>query len=98
MKYGTIPRGFKERFAAAIGLVPHPMLDVLIAPLQARALIAAQRAGVFDQLAGGSLDSSALAAELKLDASCLDLVLRVLASMGYVRCHAGQWSLSKLGR
>ena len=43
MRYGTIPKGLKERLATVLGVVPYPMLDVLIAPLQARALIAAER-------------------------------------------------------
>ncbi len=51
MRYGTIPKGLKERLAVALGVVPYPMLDVLIAPLQARALIAAQKAQVFASLA-----------------------------------------------
>ena len=72
MRYGTIPRGLKERLATALGVVPYPMLDVLVAPLQARALIAAERA-------------------------CLDLVLRLLASMGYVKRRGGLWSLTRLG-
>ena len=38
MRYGTIPKGLKEQLAVAIGVVPYPMLDVLIAPVQARVM------------------------------------------------------------
>ncbi len=99
MRYGTIPTGLKERLATALGVVPYPMLDVLVAPLQARALIAAERALVFEAL--GEDESAAttkdLAAKLALDESCLDLVLRLLASMGYVKRRRERWSLTRLG-
>ena len=98
MRYGTIPRGVKERLATLLGAVPYPMLDVLVAPIQARALIAAQRASVFTSLAGKAATSAELAGTLALDESCLDLVLRLLASMGYVKRRDSFWSLTRLGR
>ena len=98
MRYGTIPRGLKERLATILGVVPYPMLDVLVAPLQARALIAAERQGVFKSLRGQPSDTKSLAVKLGLDESCLDLVLRLVSSMGYVRRATSRWSLSPLGR
>ena len=98
MRYGTIPKGFKERLAKALGVIPHPMLDVLVAPLQARALIAAERASVFKALAEKAATTPELARKLGLDESCLDLVLRLLVSMGYVSRGGDTWSLSRLGR
>jgi O-methyltransferase domain len=97
MRYGTIPKGLKERLAVSMGLVPFPMLDVLIAPLQARALIAAEKALVFRTLGDGPATTAQIATRLSLDESCLDLVLRLLASMRYVKRRAGLWSLSRLG-
>ena len=97
MRYGTIPKGLKERLAVALGVVPYPMLDVLIAPLQARALIAAQKAQVFASLARSAATSAELARTLALDESCLDLILRLLASMGYVKRRGQAWSLTRLG-
>ncbi|MEO8360996.1 MAG: methyltransferase [Vicinamibacteria bacterium] len=98
MRYGTIPRGLKERLAKALGVVPYPMLDVLVAPVQARALIAAERASVFRALSEQPATTIALASRLSLDESCLDLVLRLLWSMGYVKRRSAIWSLSKLGQ
>lgn len=98
MRYGTIPKSLKERLATVLGVVPYPMLDVLIAPLQARALIAAERLSVFRSLGEQPATTSELAMSLALDESCLDLVLRLLSSMGYVTRRAGKWSLSRLGR
>jgi len=97
MRYGTIPRGLKERLAAFLGVVPYPMLDVLVAPIQARALIAAARASVFKALGERPAITADLARRLSLDESCLDLVLRLLASMGYVKRRAAVWSLTRLG-
>ena len=97
MRYGTIPRGLKERLAAFFGVVPYPMLDVLVAPLQARALIAASRASVFKALGDLKASTPDLARRLALDESCLDLVLRLLASMGYVKRRGSDWSLTRLG-
>lgn len=97
MRYGTIPRGLKERLAEVLGVVPYPMLDVLVAPVQARALIAAARASVFKALGEKAADTPELASRLGLDKSCLDLVLRLLASMGYVKRRASSWSLTRLG-
>ena len=98
MRYGTIPKGLKERVATLLGVVPHPMLDVLVAPLQARALIAAEGAAVFKALAEKDESTANLARRLALDVSCLDLVLRLLWSMGYLKQRAGCWSLTRLGR
>ena len=97
MRYGTIPKGLKENLAVIFGVVPYPMLDVLVAPLQARALIAAERASVFRMLGEGPTTTAPVAARLNLDESCLELVLRVLASMGYVKRRGGLWSLTRLG-
>jgi SAM-dependent methyltransferase len=98
MRYGTIPKGLKERLAIVLGVVPYPMLDVLVAPMQARALIAAERAGIFKALGEQQASTPALAKKLTLDESCLDLVLRLVLSMGYVQRRGPAWSLSRLGR
>lgn len=97
MRYGTIPKGLKERLAVALGVVPYPMLDVLVAPLQARALIAAERCQVFQALREAPAATRELGLRLSLDLSCLELVLRLLASMGYVKCRGEVWSLTRLG-
>lgn len=98
MRYGTVPKGLKERLAAFLGVVPYPMLDVLVAPIQARALIAAQRARVFTALAENAAPTPELSRRLGLDESCLGLVLRLLTSMGYVKRRNAAWSLTHRGR
>lgn len=98
MRYGTRPRGLKERLAVLMGVVPYPMLDVLVAPVQTRALVAAARTGVFEALAEAPSTSGELSARLSLDSSTLDLVLRLLRSMGYLTRSRGRFSLSAMGR
>ena len=62
MRYGSQPSSLLEWFAFKSGKVPLPILDTLLAPLQARAVMAAGRCGVFTSLA----DRSSTARELAL--------------------------------
>lgn len=80
-----IPTRLIEWLAVQLGKAPQPVFDTLLAPVQARALIAAQRAGVLARLGQGAASVELLASELDLDAECLGLVLRTLSAMGYVR-------------
>jgi hypothetical protein len=66
--------------------------------MQARALIAAHRAGVLTRLDRAPAATDELARELSLDAECLGLVLRLLAAMGYVEHVSGtRWRLTRVG-
>jgi hypothetical protein len=93
-----IPTRWVERLALRLGQAPQPVLDTLLAPLQARALMAAQRAGVLARLDRAPAPAATLARELGLDAECLTLVLRVLCAMGYVVQRGTIFRLSALGR
>ena len=73
MRYGVIPTRFIEWLALLLGKAPLPVFDSLLAPVQARALIAAQRAGVLTRLGRGPASVQGLAHELSLDAECLGL-------------------------
>lgn len=98
MRYGATPRNFGEWMAFRLGKVPVPILDVVLAPVQMRALVAAERAGVLRRLARGGATTSVLAKELSLDGECLRLTLRVLRSMGYAELSGERWELSAFGR
>lgn len=99
MRYGSQATNVGEWVAFRLGKVPVPILDLLLGPLQSRALIAAGNAGVFERLALGSAHVEALAKELALDAECLRLVLRVLRAMGYVELRQDHtWELSALAK
>ncbi|MBX3226076.1 MAG: methyltransferase domain-containing protein [Labilithrix sp.] len=99
MRYGLAASNLPEWVALKLLDAPLPVLDTLLGPLQARAVIAAERAGVFRKLAkDGPITAPKLAADLALDAECLRLLLRVLRAMSYVELRAGAWSLTRRAR
>ena len=97
MRYGTIASAVGEWLALKLGKIPLPILDVVIGPTQARALMAAGRAGVLARLARGPVGTEPMARELALDPECLRLLLRVLRAMGYVELERGSWLLTPAG-
>jgi hypothetical protein len=98
MQYGVIPTSLSERLALLAGAVPLPVLDLLFGPLKARFIMAAVRLGVFNALAHEAHTHESLAATLKLDASCLELLLRCLVFGGYLELSGERYSLSPLAR
>lgn len=97
MRYGAQPTNLLERFAFLANKVPLPILDVLVGPLQAQALIAAVRAGVFRLLGRDQLSVAELARRAAVDAECLGLVLRLVASLGYLERRGDGYALSPRG-
>src|SRR5262245_30761386 len=98
MQYGAIPTTMAERVAMAAGLIPLPALDTLFAMLKARCIMAGVRLGVFEALTQEPRSSGSLAAALRLDESCLDLLLRTLVHCGYLAVDGDRFALSALGR
>ncbi|HEX4348534.1 MAG TPA: methyltransferase [Vicinamibacterales bacterium] len=97
MRYGIKPANPAEWLALKLHKIPLPIIDTLLPIVQARALIAANNAGVLRRLASGGATASELATGLSLDEHCLSMVLRVLESMGYVQRSGATWSLTDLG-
>jgi hypothetical protein len=85
-----------EWVALKIGKVPLPILDVLLGPIQARALVSAWRFGILDRLAGGKATSTAVAAACGTDPECTRLVLRLLRAMGYVDHSGDEYALTPM--
>lgn len=98
MQYGVIPTTLAERLALAAGAVPLPLIDLSFGVLKARILMAGVHLGVFNALAQESHTHESLAAALKLDAGCLELLLRCLVFAGYLKLHGDRYSLSSLAR
>ena len=98
MQYGAIPTSMAERIALAAGLVPIPVLDTLFGMLKARCVMAGVRLGIFEALAQESRSAASVAAALRLDESCLDLLLRTLVFCGYLVLDGERFALSPLGR
>lgn len=98
MQYGVIPTSLAERLALLAGAVPIPILDTMFGMLKARVVMAGVRLGIFDALAAEAHRPASLAAALRLDESCLELLLRSLVYCGYLDLSGGRYTLSALGR
>ncbi len=98
MQYGVIPTSLAERLALLVGAVPLPLIDLSFGVLKARMIMAGVRLGVFQALARDPQTHEHLAATLKLDASCLDLLLRCLVHAGYLELRGEHYALSSLAR
>ena len=98
MQYGVIPTSMAERIALAAGLVPVPMLDTLYGMLKARCIMAGVRLGIFEAQAQEPRSTASMAAALRLDESCLDLLLRKLVYCGYLTNDGDRFALSPMGR
>src|SRR4051812_2160033 len=86
--------------AARVGVVapplPLPLFDAYLAPMASRALSAACSCGIADALPGTPEE---LAARLDLDPLGVDVVLRALETLGYVRARrGGAYRLTRAGR
>ncbi|HVW34173.1 MAG TPA: methyltransferase [Acidimicrobiia bacterium] len=99
MRYGPIPIDAAEEQFLASPFAPLALFDTSLPLVQAGALMAAARHGVFEGLRDGPAKADELAGRLGLDAGTLLLVLRVLAANGYVTvAGAGSFALSDMGR
>jgi len=83
-------------------LKTHPearvMFDPFIPVLQARAIMAAARLGVFDAIGTETRRTADLAQTLSLDPDTLELLVRVLVSAGYISLENGICSLTELSQ
>lgn len=98
MKVGPIPENFTENLAMRMGKVPTPLIDVLFGPMKARAIMAGVRLGIFESLMDAPATAADLAKSLRLDESCLEILLRVLVHCDYLEWDGSRFSLSKLCR
>ena len=90
MRYGPIADdAFEEQMLASSG-APLALFDSFVPLVQASALTAAVRYGVFEGLREGPRSASELARVLDVDADTLHLVMRVLSASGYLRDEHGQ--------
>jgi O-methyltransferase domain/Dimerisation domain len=98
MRSKLVPESLAERLALCAGRVPGPIVDSIVPLLKARALMAAERLGVFEALRAGARSMDAVADELALDRESLDLLLRVLVASGYLEQRAGRYRLTSVAR
>jgi hypothetical protein len=98
MNYGVIPETIVERAAVWSGRMPIPMIDLLFGPLKAGILMAGATLGVFEALRDGRRGSYDLARALGLDGPAVELLLRALVHVKYLRQRGDAFELSALGR
>jgi DNA-binding PadR family transcriptional regulator len=99
VRYGTIADDPGEEAFLTSTRAPMALLDSFVPLVQARALMAGVRHGVFEGLRDGPATADDLAVTLKLDPSTLLILLRVVASNGYVTQDGhGRYALSEMGR
>ncbi len=98
MKIGLKPENPLEALGLALGLVPVPMGETLPPLLLTRALMAAARFGVIENLAGGPRTAGEVAGRCGIHPGATRILLDTLAGSGYVLLHDGRYALSPLGR
>ncbi len=98
MKHKIVPESLAERMALWAGRVPVPVVDTFFPLVKARALMTADRLGIFEALRDEPLPAGDLARRLGLDGESLCLLLRVLAASGYLAERGDRYRLSSLAR
>jgi hypothetical protein len=85
MRVGPIPENILERFGAAAGLIPYPVLDTMISLMLARTIMSGAELGIFDALAHGMLPPESIARSRKFDLFATKKLLRALVAAGYLK-------------
>jgi len=95
MRYGAIAENSLEEQLLSAPMAPRALLDTFLPLVQARAIMAAVRLGIFGALRDGSRSCDELARSLALDAEALELVLRVLVDGGYLMPEGDRYGLTE---
>lgn len=98
MQYGVSPSNLLESLALRLGQVPIPVLDALLPPMKARAILVAVRLGVFEALAEGGLTAAEVAARRGLDPEAVEMLLRTLVAGDYLEQRGELYRLAKVAR
>jgi SAM-dependent methyltransferase len=102
MRYGMIPTRLAERLAVWFGRVPVGVGDAFLPLIQTRSLMEAVQLGIAEAIGTSEVSAVDVARSCSLDAAAVDLLLRVLASSGYVSVSRGssqpRYRLSSRGR
>jgi SAM-dependent methyltransferase len=98
MRLGAIPQGVVERLASALGLVPTPLFDSIIALLLARTVMVATRLGVFETMAGQPRHAEEIASQCGSAPAATRKLLDALVGAGYLRLRDGCYALAPVAR
>jgi 2-polyprenyl-3-methyl-5-hydroxy-6-metoxy-1,4-benzoquinol methylase len=98
MRYGSIPQNPLEEQLLSAPQAPRALFDTFLPLVQARAIMAGLRLGVFEALRENAQTPEELARLLALDTEALELVLRMLTGAGYLVREGDSYALSELAR
>jgi hypothetical protein len=98
MRYGSIPESPLEEQLVAAAQAPRALFDTFLPLVQARAIMAGLRLGVFEALRENAQTCAELARSLELDPEALELVLRMLTGAGYLVRGGDRYALSEVAR
>jgi ubiquinone/menaquinone biosynthesis C-methylase UbiE len=98
MRYGAIPDNSLEEQLLSAPMAPRALFDTFLPLMQARAIMAGVRLGIFEALREDRLTCEQLGRSLALDVEALGLVLRMLVGGGYLARENDSYTLSELAR
>jgi hypothetical protein len=98
MKYGAIAENKLEEQMLSSPKAPRALFDTFLPLVQARAIIAGVRLGVFEALRDGGHSCEELGQSLSLDVEALELVLRMLVGADYLVRQGDRYALSEAAR
>jgi SAM-dependent methyltransferase len=98
MRLGAVPQNIFELFGLAVGVVPTPLMDTVVALLLARTIMAATALGVFDALGDGALTAEAISARCGTDQRATDRLLRALYGCRYLEWAQDCYRLAPVAR
>jgi hypothetical protein len=98
MRYGSISENPMEERLLSVPQAPRALFDTFLPLVQARAIMAGLRLGVFEALRENAQTCEELARSLALDTEALELVLRMLTGAGYLVREGDRYVLSDTAR
>ena len=98
MKIGVIPENPIERIVLALGHVPTPIHDTMIAMLLVRTIMVGTKVGVFEALAPAPLAADEVARRCNTNPPATEKLLNALVACGYLLASDGQYGLAPVTR
>src|SRR5215471_13153879 len=98
MKIGVIPENLIERIGLALGKVPTPLQDTLVAMLLVRTIIVATKLGIFEALAADALRLEEVARRCQTSAQATEKLLNALVASAYLEFGEGKYRLAPVAR
>jgi predicted O-methyltransferase YrrM len=98
MKLGAIPENIIERILLALGVLPTPLVDTLIAMLLARTVMVATKLGVFQALAPAALTADEVASHCLTHPETTKKLLDALIGAGYLHFNNNRYLLAPVAR